>query len=82
MAYFVYKREEGGELMDFLMKTGGFEEQISRVLFKQLMQGLDYCHQNGIAHRDIKPDNLLLDQNFVLKIAGFSFSAPINARDG
>ena len=68
--------------MDFLMKTGGFEEQISRVLFKQLMQGLDFCHRNGITHRDLKPENLLLDENFILKIADFGYAAPFLGRDG
>ena len=68
--------------MDFLMKTGGFEEQISRVLFKQLMQGLDFCHRNGITHRDLKPENLLLDENFILKIADFGCAGPILGKNG
>ncbi len=68
--------------MDLILITEAFNETLARNFFKQIMQGLDYCHQNRIAYRDIKPDNLLLDENFVLKIAGFSFSAPIIGRDG
>jgi serine/threonine protein kinase len=41
------------------------------------MEGLDYCHQRGVAHRDLKPENILLDHTFTLKIADFGFSAPI-----
>ncbi len=46
------------------------------------MLGLDYCHTNGVTHRDLKPDNLLLDKNFNLKIADFGFAAPFLGRDG
>lgn len=45
------------------------------------MEGLDYCHRNGVTHWDLKPDNLLLDANFDLKIADFGFSAPVEGRD-
>lgn len=46
------------------------------------MQGLDYCHMKGIAHRDLKPENLLLDGQYVLKIADFGFAAPVMGKDG
>jgi serine/threonine protein kinase len=82
VAYLVYERAEGGELMDFLLITGAFNEPLARHYFKQLMQGLDYCHVNGVAHRDLKPDNLLLDKNFILKIADFGYAAPFLGRDG
>ena len=78
----VYERAEGGELMDFLLITGAFNEALARHFFKQLLQGLDYCHINGVAHRDLKPDNLLLDINFNLKIADFGYAAPFLGRDG
>ena len=82
MAYLVYERADGGELMDFLLITGAFNESIARCFFKQLMQGLYYCHANGVTHRDLKPENLLLDSNFNLKIADFGFAAPFLGRDG
>lgn len=47
-----------------------------------MMDGLHYVHSTGFAHRDIKPENLLLDKNFVLKIADFGFAAKLAGRDG
>ncbi len=46
------------------------------------MLGLDFCHVNGVTHRDLKPDNLLLDKNFNLKIADFGYAAPFLGKDG
>ncbi|KAK2624105.1 hypothetical protein QTJ16_006739 [Diplocarpon rosae] len=43
-------------------------------LFKQLLQGLNYLHANGIAHRDVKLENLLLTRDSKLKITDFGVS--------
>jgi len=53
---------------------GNFSEPLARYYFKEFMNGLSHCHLNGIAHRDLKPDNLLVDANFDLKIADFGFA--------
>ncbi|ETO29345.1 Protein kinase domain containing protein, partial [Reticulomyxa filosa] len=63
-----------GELFDYVMFTGCFDEDISRSYFHQLIDGLEAIHSMGFAHRDLKPENLLLDANFVLKIADFGFA--------
>ena len=50
----------------------------------QLVKGLAHCHKHGVMHRDLKPQNLLLDEtNLCLKIAdlglGRAFSIPVKS---
>jgi len=64
----------GGELFDILYYTSKFDVVTARTYFTQLMKGLKACHDVGIVHRDIKPQNLLLDKNYQLKITDFGLS--------
>merc|ERR1712137_1295946 len=48
-----------GELFDYLFYTDPFSEDLSRCLFRQLVHAVSYCHEHHVAHRDIKPEQLL-----------------------
>eukprot|EP00884_Botryococcus_braunii_P017440 jgi/Botrbrau1/437/Bobra.110_2s0087.2 len=43
---------------------------------KQLLQGLNFCHRNGVLHRDLKASNLLINNNGQLKLADFGLARP------
>jgi serine/threonine protein kinase len=60
-----------GDAFDFVAKGGMYNEKIIRTYFHQLIEGIEFLHENGVAHLDIKLENLLLDRNFDLKILDF-----------
>lgn len=49
------------DLMDTIEATGSFSEEETRKIFYQICRGILYCHNQHIAHMDIKPENILLD---------------------
>jgi serine/threonine protein kinase len=66
---------QGGELFDKIVDAGKFDEATARFYLRQLVNGVQYCHEQGVAHRDLKPENLLLDGDDNLKISDFGLSA-------
>jgi len=63
-----------GELIEYLMYTSKFEDDLARWFFVSLTEGVEYCHGQHIVHRDLKHDNCLLGHDFVLKITDFGFA--------
>ncbi|KAJ1565425.1 hypothetical protein HK096_002849, partial [Nowakowskiella sp. JEL0078] len=74
--FMVFELCDKGNLMDVSINkmTTPFSEDASRYYFRQLVLGIEYLHEHEIVHRDIKPDNLLIDENNILKIVDFGVS--------
>lgn len=59
--------------LDHLVVNGRMHETEARRVFKQILNAVGYLHRNGIVHRDLKAENLLLDRNNNIKLAGKNF---------
>ena len=83
--FLVFEYAQNGSLKDYIKKYRSnfpsnqeiipFKEDFVIKVFKDILNGLKYLHSNNILHRDIKPDNILLDENMTAKITDFGISA-------
>ena len=67
-----------GQIFDFVAQAGWFSEKIALYYFKQLITGLIHLHENNYSHRDLKLENILIGDDFMLKIADFGFATSDN----
>lgn len=74
--YIIMEFVGGGSLHHFLKKRPGrrLDDQCAKRTFFQVCQGLKYLHDRRIAHRDVKLENLLLEESGTVKIIDFGFS--------
>ncbi|XP_034938316.1 serine/threonine-protein kinase Warts [Chelonus insularis] len=69
--YFVMDYIPGGDLMSLLIKYGIFKEPLARFYIAELTCAVESVHKMGFIHRDIKPDNILIDRDGHIKLTDF-----------
>jgi serine/threonine protein kinase len=69
--YFVMDYVPGGDLMNLLIKLQVFDERLARFYIGELTCAIESVHLLGFIHRDIKPDNILIDRNGHIKLTDF-----------
>merc|ERR1712117_393702 len=79
--YIVMEKCKGQDLFDFISEKGALSENLARQLFRQILNTVLMCHYNGVLHRDIKDENILIDAN-TNKIKLIDFGSGTYLHDG
>lgn len=69
---------KNGTMADLLAKKGAFDDELGKIMFRQIVDGLHYMHSNKYAHRDLKLENILLDRNYTPKLADFTLAKNVS----
>lgn len=64
----------GGDLMTMLIKYDTFSEDVTRFYIGEIVLAIEAVHKLGFIHRDIKPDNILIDKSGHIKLSDFGLS--------
>lgn len=68
---------DGGSLASIVRKCGCMPESLVAIYMDQVLQGLQYLHEHGVIHRDIKGGNILLSKEGVCKLVDFGCAAAV-----
>ena len=79
--YIVMEYCKNGELFEYISKKERLDEDEASSFFYQIINGVEYIHSKGIAHRDLKLENLLLTEDNIIKIIDFGLSHEFNGKD-
>ncbi|GAB0090363.1 citron rho-interacting kinase [Sergentomyia squamirostris] len=79
--YLVMEYLPGGDLLSLMIRNGAFEEEHAQFYLAEMIMSLNALHTMGYVHRDVKPENILLDRCGHLKLADFGNAALVN-KDG
>ncbi|KAI9828667.1 MAG: hypothetical protein M1832_001770 [Thelocarpon impressellum] len=82
--YIVTQLATGGELFDRICEWGKFTEKDASQTIKQVLEAVDYLHENNVVHRDLKPENLLYLTNAAdspLVLADFGIAKMLDSKD-
>ena len=81
--YLVLENASKGDLYKYIYYSkSGFEEKYAKFIFAKILKGVQAIHDAGICHRDLKIQNILVDDFFNPKICDFGFSGDLKGKDG
>lgn len=74
MHYIVMEYVNGPNLKDLIRRQGPFTVDGAAFVLRQVAEALDAAHRHGLVHRDIKPQNILVDENGQVKVVDFGIA--------
>lgn len=79
---FEFCEQDLKKYMDTHGDRGALPPNVTRTFMNHLLQGINFCHKNRVLHRDLKPQNLLINRKMELKLGDFglarAFGVPVN----
>lgn len=78
--YFMLPFEIGGELYRLLKQKSTFTEDLVQFYASQMVLALEYLHHCNVVHRDVKPENILINESGYIKLGDFGFSKILKHR--
>ena len=75
--YMVMEFMKGGDFSSLLEQVGSFDEETTKYYLAQIVLALEYLHSKGVIHRDLKPDNILIDAEGRIKLTDFGISETV-----
>jgi formylglycine-generating enzyme required for sulfatase activity len=79
--FYVMDLMPGGTLRERLRETGALPWKDAARIVRDLARALERCHASGLVHRDLKPDNVLFDEQGAPRIADFGCARDMNAQE-
>jgi len=76
--FIVMEHVAGNSCAELLRDRGHLNLEEALRIVTQACRGLDYAHRNGVVHRDVKPGNLLVSDNDVVKLADFGIARAVD----
>ena len=79
--YIIFEYCNKGELYKYLDISKGFKEKVVKIIFKKILETVEEIHKRGIYHFDLKTANILIDNDYNIKIGDFGLSEQRNEKN-